>query len=176
VLRRMVLTAVSCALILGATGSTAAAAGSTEFTVYGSTAAQSLLVDRNQNGQPDPGDVLSTGGPLSDGYEQIGSWRAAVRFVDSSTLSVFGEFRFWEGALLVRGSFDPNAGPPPALSVYRGQGSFQGLKTGRLAVTDIGSGNNAFTFTLRCATPEHNVRPEHVGHPGLFGGRDCQNR
>ena len=174
-LTRIVLAGVACALMLGATGSTAAAAGQTEFTVFGSTAAQSLLLDRNQNGQPDPGDVLSTMGPLSNGHFQIGSWRAAVRFVDSSTLSVFGEFRFGNGALLVRGSFDPNAGPP-ALSVYEGQGTFQGL-TGRLAVTDMGSGNNAFTFTLRCATPEHDVRPpKHFDHPGLFGGRDCRNR
>src|SRR5262245_50115438 len=133
------------------------------YTVYGSAAAQPLSGDQNQNGQPDPGDVLSITGPLHIGSSQIGVWRAAVRLVDSSTLSVFGEFQFWGGALFVAGSFDPNTGPPRALSVVQSKGSFRGL-TGTLAVADTGSGGNAFTFTLRCAAAEHG-RPPRGDHP-----------
>ena len=170
-LSRIVLAAICCARAAGATGVAAAAVGPTEFTVYGSTTSHSLWFDRNQNGQPDPGDVLSTTGPLSNGQFQIGTWQAAVDFVNSSTLSVLGVFSFSGGTLLVAGSFDPNAGPPPALSVYQGHGRFLGL-TGRLAVTDMGSGNNAFTFTLRCAPPDHDVHPsEQAGE-----GRGCGNR
>ena len=158
--------AVSCALALGAAGTAAAAIGPGTFTVYGSAATQSLVVDRNQNGQPDPGDVLSTSGPLDNGSFQIGLWRAAVRFVDSSTLNVSAEFRLWGGALFVAGSFNPNVGPPPALSVVQSEGSFRGL-TGGLAVTNTASGGNVFTFTLRCASAEHDVRPPRDDHPGL---------
>lgn len=89
-LSRIVLAAICCARAAGATGVAAAAVGPTEFTVYGSTTSQSLWFDRNQNGQPDPGDVLSTTGPLSNGQFQIGTWQAAVEFVNSSTLSVLG--------------------------------------------------------------------------------------
>ena len=44
------------------------------------------------------------------------------------------------------GSFNPNVGPPPALSVVRA-GPFRGL-TGGLAVTNTASGGNV--FTSRC--------------------------
>jgi hypothetical protein len=169
-LSKAVVAAVVCAFALGAAGTAAAAIGPGEFTVFGSAAAQSLSSDQNQNGQPDPGDVLLIVGPLNIGGLQIGVWRAAVQFVNSSTLSVFGEFQFWGGALFVAGSFDPNAGPPTALSVVRSKGSFRGL-TGRLAVADTGSGGNAFTFTLRCAAAEHDVRPPRPDHPGLCRSR-----
>ena len=90
-------------------------------------------------------------------------------FVDSSTLSVAAEFRFWGGALFVAGSFNPNVGPPPALSVVQSEGSFRGL-TGGLAVTNTASGGNVFTFTLRCGSAEHDVRPPRDDHPGLCRG------
>ncbi len=165
-LSKAVVAAVSCALALGAAGTAAAAIGPGTFTVYGNEASQSLVVDRNKNGQPDPGDVLSIIGPLDNGSFQIGVWRANVRFVDSSTLSVAAEFRFWGGALFVAGSFNPNVGPPPALSVVQSKGSFRGL-TGGLAVTNTASGGNVFTFTLRCGSAEHDVRPPRDDHPGL---------
>ena len=118
-LSKAVVAAVSCALALSAAGIAAAAIGPGTFTVYGNEATQSLTVDRNKNGQPDPGDVLSIIGPLDNGSFQIGVWRAAVRFVNSSTLSVAAEFRLWGGSLFVAGSFNPNVGPPPALAVVQ---------------------------------------------------------
>jgi hypothetical protein len=164
-LSKALFAAVSCACALGAAGTAAAAFGPGELTVYGTEASQSLAVDHNQNGQPDPGDVLLIVGPLNDSSsQQIGEWRAAVQFVDPSTLSVSAEFRLLAGALFVAGSFDPNAGPPTALSVFRSKGSFRGL-TGKLAVTGTESGN-VFTFTLHCAATEHGVRPPRQQHPG----------
>jgi hypothetical protein len=168
--RRAVFAAVSCAFALSAAGTAAAAIGPGQFTVYGSATTQTFASDHNHNGQPDPGDLLTTTGPLTNGTSQIGVWSAAVQFVDSTTLNVSAEFRFWGGALFVAGSFNPNVGPPPALTVLRSEGSFRGL-TGSLAVTDAGSGVNAFTFTLHCGAAEQAGRPPRDDHPGL-----CERR
>ena len=155
-LRKSLLAAFVSVLALIATGVAAGALTTPHvFTVYGTTSGQRLVVDRNGNGQPDPGDVLSTGGPVWDtlGGDAIGSWHAQVYFAQT-TASVFASFRFWQGEMLVRGSFDPSAGPPPSLNVFAGYGSFRGL-SGTLAVGDGGPGVNVFRFDLHYGAPWH---------------------
>lgn len=144
------LAAFICTLALSFTGAAAASPlpPSVVFTVYGTQTTQSLVVDGNGNGNPDPGDVLSISGPLSNsGGAVIGRWGAHVQFIDSTTASVRAQFLFWAGTLLVKGSFNPSAGPPPSLRVFAGSGTFQGY-TGRLTVGDGGPNVNAFTFSL----------------------------
>ncbi len=148
---RFVLPALVCALALCVSG--VANAVPAVFTVYGTQTTQSLLVDGNGNGGPDPGDVLLVGGPLRDGLGRpIGPWQAQVRFVDSETAQVLASFHFWSGTLLVKGSFNPSAGPPPSLDVYAGFGSFRAWE-GTLALTNGAPGVNVFTFRLRHGTP-----------------------
>jgi hypothetical protein len=124
VLSRIVLAAICCALAAGATGVAAAAVGPTEFTVYGSTTSHSLWFDRNQNGQPDPGDVLSTTGPLSNGQFQIGTWQAAVEFVNSSTLSVLGVFSFSGGLSSSPAPLTPTPAHRPRCPCTKGTAGF----------------------------------------------------
>jgi hypothetical protein len=144
-----VIAACTLAFIVGGVA-TGATPSPVVFTVYGATATQSLVVDSNGNGNPDPGDVLSISGPLSNSLGTgIGDWKANVFFINSNTASVRARFRFSRGELWVKGSFNPSAGSPPSLQVFAGSGSFGGLYAyGTLAVRDLGAGVNAFTFSL----------------------------
>jgi hypothetical protein len=129
--------------------------GSRTFTVLGTESSQTLLIDRNGNGQVDPGDAFVITGPLTDAFGSvIGDWRANLFFVRPHTGYARALFRFWGGGLLVRGTFDPEAGPPPFLEVYGGFGSFRGT-AGSVSVSDTQTGGSAFTFTIRPAAPWH---------------------
>ena len=148
-----VIAACTLAFIVGGVA-TGATPSPVVFTVYGATATQSLVVDSNGNGNPDPGDVLSISGPLSNSLGTvIGDWKANVFFINSSTASVRARFRFSVGGvfeLWVKGSFNPSAGPPSSLQVFTSLArSFLRLyPDGTLAVRDLGAGVNAFTFSL----------------------------
>ena len=86
---------------------------------------------------------VSAGGTVS----RLLKWRSR-----SETAQVLASFHFWSGTLLVKGSFNPSAGPPPSLDVYAGFGSFQAWE-GTLALTNGAPGVNVFTFRLHHGTP-----------------------
>lgn len=144
---KSVVVTVVCALALSLT-SVAAGAPPTVFTVYGAEGTETLVVDRNGNGQGDPGDILAVSGPLTDGLGTvIGTWQAQVQLGDSA-LRVLATFRLWNGGLVATGSFDPNAATPPSLAVIAGFGMFRAM-SGTLTVGEGPNGGNAFTFKLQ---------------------------